>query len=96
MDSLYKIKETSPKRIYPGHGPDIHDPDKKIQEYIEHRQSRENSIINILNNASGDGLTVQEIVANNYKDTKRELKRAAEWTVTRHLDKLVKENIVGM
>lgn len=67
MKSLLKIKESSPERIYPGHGPDIQNPSEKIKEYIDHRQSREDSIISILNNATGDGLSVKEIVENNYK-----------------------------
>ncbi|MDQ6931741.1 MAG: MBL fold metallo-hydrolase [Candidatus Eremiobacteraeota bacterium] len=38
-------------RIYGGHGPPIDDPAAKLQEYIDHRQLRENEIVGALGDA---------------------------------------------
>ena len=57
----------SPARIYPGHGLEVLSPLEKVEEYISHRLSREKDIINSLTEAGEKGMSVEEIVASNYK-----------------------------
>ncbi|XP_074599627.1 endoribonuclease LACTB2 [Brevipalpus obovatus] len=93
LESLEKIKKIGPSRIYPGHGLEVLSPLEKVNEYISHRLSREKDIIQTLNEAGQNGLSVEEIVASNYKLSQRALLRAAEWTVSCHLKKLVKDDV---
>ncbi len=77
--------------IYPGHGPLIEEPAKKIEEYIEHRMARESQVIEAL---SGGARTVAEIRARVYADLDSHLQRAAEGSVSAHLAKLIAEGRV--
>jgi glyoxylase-like metal-dependent hydrolase (beta-lactamase superfamily II) len=61
MESLNTILKLKPSVIYPGHGPVISDPIAKIEEYIAHRQQREQQIINVLKDLNKP-LTPLEIV----------------------------------
>ena len=44
MNSLEKLKALKADTIYPGHGSLILDGHKKIVDYIEHRNKRENQV----------------------------------------------------
>ena len=48
MGSLKKILQVKPDLIYPGHGPLVKDGIKRIEEYIAHRNKRNNQIIEAL------------------------------------------------
>jgi len=68
MLSLNKILKMQPKIIYPGHGPVIENPISRIQYYIEHRQQRENEILQMLNEQGNDkAKTEVDIVKELYK-----------------------------
>ena len=45
LNSLRQLREWLPGLICPGHGPWITDPQAKIAEYIEHREARENGLL---------------------------------------------------
>ncbi|GLE09897.1 hypothetical protein PINS_up021836 [Pythium insidiosum] len=45
MTSLRRLREIAPKVIYPAHGPVVHKAMDKINEYITHRQQREDEIV---------------------------------------------------
>ncbi len=77
--------------IYPGHGPLIEEPARKIEEYIEHRMARESQVLEAL---SGGARTVAEIRARVYADLDSHLQRAAEGSVSAHLAKLIAEGRV--
>lgn len=66
LKSLKKFLELKPTLIYPGHGSVINEPMAKIEEYIAHRQQREDQIINAMNDLKR-ALTPMEIVENVYK-----------------------------
>lgn len=95
MQSLDKILQLQPTRIYPGHGPVIEDPLPKIRQYIQHRNLREGQILDCLKSSSCP-LSSMEIVKNVYRETPEKLHRAAEINVQNHLTKLYRENKVDI
>lgn len=66
MISLQKILNISPKLIYPGHGSLVEHPNSKIQDYIQHRNSREAQILAFLRDRQ-EFCSVFDIVENIYK-----------------------------
>ena len=74
--------------LCPGHGPPIHDPDRKLQEYIAHRLDRERRLLDAL--AAGHR-TVQELLDSAWRDAPAALRAAATATLAAHLDKLAGE-----
>lgn len=76
--------------ICPGHGPLIHNPRERIQEYIDHRDNRERQIVDAL--AEGDAHTSWDIMLKVYGDSiDTRLRRAADGNVQTHLRKLERE-----
>lgn len=71
--------------LMPGHGPVIADARGKIEEYLRHRQAREDSILAAL---QAGALTIPAIVATVYTDTPPALHQLAELSVRAHLEKL--------
>ncbi|KHN80506.1 Beta-lactamase-like protein 2 -like protein [Toxocara canis] len=76
MQSLHKLLEMKPSRIYPGHGPVVENPLEKIKEYISHRNQREQQILDVLHSSK----------------TASSVKLAALSNVNHHISKLLKEN----
>lgn len=88
LDSLRRILELDLARIYPGHGPLIHDPRAKIEEYLQHREQRETQIMEAIR----AGLTsVERMVEKLYRETPKALHPAAAQSVLSHLLKLERE-----
>ena len=77
--------------IAPGHGPLIHDPRQRIASYRAHRLERERQVLAAL---AGGRRTVSEITSALYVGLDPHLRRAAEGTVTAHLEKLAAEGRV--
>jgi ribonuclease/clavin/mitogillin len=76
--------------ICPGHGPLIHNPRERIQEYIDHRDAREQQILAAM--ADGEAHTSWEIMEKVYGDSiDTRLRRAADGNVQTHLRKLERE-----
>ena len=44
MASLNKLLKLHPQKLYPGHGPVVEEGESKIQEYITHREAREQQV----------------------------------------------------
>jgi endoribonuclease LACTB2 len=95
MHSLNKILLIKPNIIYPGHGPMIIDGKERIQNYIDHRNQRNEQIINCLKEANKP-ITVEEIVKNIYVGLNTKLIPAATYNVNNHLSYLDKHKLVGM
>jgi len=90
MRSLERIRGLpNLKVICPGHGPLIENPREYIDEYIHHRNEREQQILGVL--AEGGEMTSWDIMIKVYTDVDQRLRRAADGNVRTHLRKLEKE-----
>jgi glyoxylase-like metal-dependent hydrolase (beta-lactamase superfamily II)/8-oxo-dGTP pyrophosphatase MutT (NUDIX family) len=85
METLTKLREVAPSKIYPGHGPVVTDGVDKLDEYISHRAERERQVIEALE----AGLTeVAAMVKRIYAEVPEALHPMAERSVLAHLEKL--------
>lgn len=91
LASLRKLQDLHLTRLYPGHGPEVDDPQALIAAYISHRLEREQQVLDAL--ATGAG-TVGEVVTAVYDDVDPALHTAASWSVAAHLRKLAAEGRV--
>jgi endoribonuclease LACTB2 len=90
ISSLKKQLNLNPKTVYPGHGPIISNAKDKIQEYINHRQQREDEIVKVFRDSGSDvELTPRDIVKVIYAKYPQSLWPAAEHGVVLHLEKLM-------
>ena len=93
LESLDRIRHLpNISVICPGHGPLIKEPRSYIDEYIGHRQEREDQILSAL--AAAPELTSWQITERIYTDINPRLRRAADGNVRTHLRKLEKEGRV--
>lgn len=74
--------------ILPGHGPVVEDGPAKIQEYIHHRQEREDQILEVLKSKQTESWKVTDIVAVIYAAYPKNLWDWAGRVLTLHLEKL--------
>lgn len=88
MASLRKLLKFELSVIYPAHGPAIHDPYKKLNDYISHRELREAQVLEALN---ANVTNVAAIVKRIYTDVPEFLHKAAANSVLSHLNKLKTE-----
>ena len=85
LASLRRVRDLNPKRLLPGHGPIVDDPAALIDEYLAHREQREQQILKaILEGAR----TVPDIVRHVYPALPESLSDAAAESVRAHLIKL--------
>jgi len=91
LDALERLKRFPARIIAPGHGPMIANPRQKIDEYIDHRLMRERQIVQQLQSGPK---SVEELVAEIYKDVDPKLHGAAGWSVCAHLTRLEKHGRV--
>jgi glyoxylase-like metal-dependent hydrolase (beta-lactamase superfamily II) len=85
LDSLVRVRDLSPRRLLPGHGPVIDDPASAIDEYLRHRAHREEEVIAALRAGS---MTPEQIAAQVYGAMPPLLAAAAADSVLAHLVKL--------
>jgi ribonuclease/clavin/mitogillin len=85
LDSLARVRELSPRRLLPGHGPIIADPGALIDEYVKHRAEREDQVMAALHAGL---MTPEHITARVYGPLSAVLAAAAADTVLAHLMKL--------
>jgi len=92
LASLQAVQKLRTRMILPGHGPVITQPEKHLQDLIEHRALREYQILKILSEGPG---TAQELAQKIYSGLIHPgLYPVAEITVLGHLSKLLKEGKV--
>ena len=85
LDGLRRLRALGLRRILPGHGPEVLDPDAKLDEYVAHRLERERRIVAALD----AGLREEdELVDAAWDDVPEGLRIPARWTLRAHLDKL--------
>jgi ribonuclease/clavin/mitogillin len=105
LNSLEKMKGMFSGRAYPGHGPVIDDGRAKIMEYIQHRQQREQQVIEVLSSprpsdkgseesdlGDWDSMEIVKII---YKDVPESLHIPAHGGVMQVLRKLQQEDKVA-
>jgi hydroxyacylglutathione hydrolase len=90
LESLQRVRQLRPRRLLPGHGPAIEEPEALIDEYVRHRARRDHQVIEAL--AAGCH-TPEEIAARIYSDLAPGLRGAASESVLAHLIKLRKDGI---
>ena len=91
MASLRKLLPLDLTVIYPAHGPAIRDPYKKLNDYIAHRELREQQILDAMKAGLSE---IPAMVKRIYTDVPEFLHGAAGNSVLSHLNKLLKERIV--
>jgi glyoxylase-like metal-dependent hydrolase (beta-lactamase superfamily II) len=85
LDGLRRLRALGLERIYPGPGPEVADPDAKLDEYVAHRLERERRIVAALDAGLRDE---DELVAAAWDEVPEGLRLPARWTLQAHLEKL--------
>jgi glyoxylase-like metal-dependent hydrolase (beta-lactamase superfamily II) len=88
LEALGRLRQRRLSLICPGHGPPVHDPAAKLDQYISHRLDRETRLLAAL--ANGER-TVDELLDDVWDDAPAVLRPAAAVTLAAHLDKLADE-----
>jgi glyoxylase-like metal-dependent hydrolase (beta-lactamase superfamily II) len=92
LDSLRRLRALDLDALCPGHGPFVHDPAAKLDEYIEHRLERERKIVAALERGISDRDDLLEAA---WDDTPLHLSPMLRWaagtTLDAHLEKLAAE-----
>ena len=91
LESLARLKDVAIDRMYPGHGPEIDDPEGVIDHYIDHRLEREQQVVAALQAGAG---SVGAVVEAGYADVAAELHPLAAFSVAAHLRKLAQEGMI--
>jgi glyoxylase-like metal-dependent hydrolase (beta-lactamase superfamily II) len=88
LDSLRRLRELELDVLCPGHGPYVWDPAARLDEYLEHRISRERRLVEALD----AGLrTRDELLDSAWSDAPAELRDFAALSLASHLEKLAEE-----
>jgi glyoxylase-like metal-dependent hydrolase (beta-lactamase superfamily II) len=88
LTALEALRERDLQRLYPGHGPEVDDPDAHIGAYLAHRREREAKLVAAL----ADGRrTYDELLDAAWPEVPVALRGAAALTLRAHLDKLEEE-----
>jgi glyoxylase-like metal-dependent hydrolase (beta-lactamase superfamily II) len=88
MESLRRLQDLDLTVLYPGHGPEVHDPQAKIAEYIAHRQEREDRLVAALERGERSRAALLDEV---WDDVPQQLRGAAAIAMQAHLEKLEEE-----
>jgi glyoxylase-like metal-dependent hydrolase (beta-lactamase superfamily II) len=88
LDGLERLRRRRPEVILPGHGPPVHQPDAKLEDYIAHRLERERRLIEALD---AGHRRVEELLDHVWADAPQALRPVAAVTLAAHLDKLADE-----
>jgi glyoxylase-like metal-dependent hydrolase (beta-lactamase superfamily II) len=88
MDSLRRLQGLDLSVLYPGHGPEVDDPQAKIAEYVAHRQEREDRLVAALERGERSRAVLLDEV---WDDVPDELRGAAAIALQAHLEKLEEE-----
>ena len=91
LDSLQRVRDRDPDVLYPGHGPVIDEPRDAIDRLIDHREAREQAVLDAM---AASAEEVAEIVDRAYEKDIGEVRDLARQTVIAHLRKLDSEGRV--
>jgi glyoxylase-like metal-dependent hydrolase (beta-lactamase superfamily II) len=88
LDSLRRLRALPLEVLCPGHGPYVWDPAAKLDEYVEHRLSRERALLEALD---AGRRTRDELLDSAWSDAPAELRDFAALSLASHLEKLAEE-----
>jgi glyoxylase-like metal-dependent hydrolase (beta-lactamase superfamily II) len=88
LHSLERLQQLDLDVLYPGHGPEIHDPQAKIAEYVEHRMMRERRLVAALDRGERSRAA---LLAEVWDDVPDQLRGPAAIAMEAHLEKLQDE-----
>lgn len=88
LEALARLRGRDLAVLCPGHGPPVHQPAAKLDEYISHRLDRERRLLAALERGNRG---VQELLDAAWEDVPQSLRPAAAVTLAAHLDKLADE-----
>jgi glyoxylase-like metal-dependent hydrolase (beta-lactamase superfamily II) len=88
LSALRELRKRELEVLLPGHGPPVHDPPAKLDEYIAHRLDRERRLVAALD---AGRRSVDELLDEVWNDAPAALRPAAAVTLAAHLDKLADE-----
>jgi glyoxylase-like metal-dependent hydrolase (beta-lactamase superfamily II) len=88
LQALGRLRERDLDVLCPGHGPPVHDPKAKIDEYVAHRLERERRLLDALDRGKR---SIDCLLAEAWSDAPARLRPAATVTLAAHLDKLADE-----
>jgi glyoxylase-like metal-dependent hydrolase (beta-lactamase superfamily II) len=89
--SLETMKALDAALLCPGHGPLVREPNRKIQELIDHRRERDEQVLSLINQGHG---RLSELVRVIYPELDLRLERLAQGQILSHLYKLQAEGKV--
>ena len=88
LRALERLRALELELIAPGHGPLVRDPTAKLDEYIAHREAREQALLDAL----AAGLRAPaELLAAAWPEVAPQLRPIAELTLAAHMEKLAQE-----
>jgi len=93
LDSLRRMKALDAVIICPGHGPIVRQPNRKIQELIDHRRERDEQVLLLISQGK-DRLSA--LVREVYPELSPHLEHMARGQILSHLYKLQQEGKVVM
>jgi glyoxylase-like metal-dependent hydrolase (beta-lactamase superfamily II) len=88
VESLRKMQSLDAEVMCCGHGPAVREPNRKLQELIDHRHQREEQILSLV---AGGNDTVKALVRAIYPELDKRLLGMAQSQVLSHLSKLARE-----
>ena len=88
LDGLTRLKQRRLAVLCPGHGPPVHDPAARLDQYVSHRLERERRLLGALDRGKR---SVDELLDDAWSDAPTALRAAATVTLAAHLDKLADE-----
>lgn len=93
LDSLRRLQGLDLERLYPGHGPEIAQPQEVITWYLAHRLQREAEIIDAIGNGASDLGSIVDVV---YSNVDPALHPLAARSVLAHLKKLADDDKIRL
>jgi glyoxylase-like metal-dependent hydrolase (beta-lactamase superfamily II) len=94
LRSLHRMRELEPQTIYPGHGPVVLDGVAKLEEYLAHREEREQQVVTRLKEAGDEGSVIGDLVTSIYASYPEDVLPLARRSILAHLQKLEAESRV--
>jgi glyoxylase-like metal-dependent hydrolase (beta-lactamase superfamily II) len=91
LDSLRRLRERSPRRLFPAHGPVIDDPEGTLTRLIDRRAERERRIREAITGGARDLAAITDAA---YEKDVSGVRDLAEGTVAAHVEKLAAEGAV--